>query len=266
MRCPLRLFVLLFALCLVGCSTGNSDDGVKDTFGVLNTGPAPTGAVQLQFQDVGAHGRFLQASQYQARVVSTTTGTDVNVITPVTFTRTFTQFDQVLTISNVPTGTFDVLLEALDGNATQVGLARATNVPVLAGQTTVIDGTTYALMGEGVSNGIDFTGTNLAPASNPVTGITVTAGPTTTPTYTFTGGAVRDISVLRIAPDGSERLVWGASSVTNDALTSPIVHGPLPAGATLLTANIEPSLASGASYRVVVVRTNGQFGTANFTP
>ncbi|MGE0490647.1 MAG: hypothetical protein AB7S38_15690 [Vulcanimicrobiota bacterium] len=266
MRFPLRIFVLLFALCLAGCSTGDSEDGVKDSFGLLNVGAPPVGAVQLQFQDAGAHGRFIQASQYQVRVVSSTGGTDFDVINPVTVARTFTQFDQNLTISDVPTGTYDILALALDANATEVGRARASNVPVIQGQTTVIDGTTYSLIGEGVSAGVDFTGVNLAPAANPAGGITVTAGPGTTPTYTFTGGPVRDISVLRIAADGSERLVWGASSVTNDALNSPIMHGPQPAGATLLTANIEPNLATNAAYRVVVVRTNGQFGTANFTP
>ncbi len=259
MRLLFSLLLCLLALNSLGCGGDSTNEG---TF--IEQQTVTLGGIRVDFQDVGQHGRFLEANTYRLRAINEVTNTEP--VAAVVFNRNFTQFDQSVAIGGLETNFYTVVLEALNGTGSVVGEARVDGVRVMGNATTVIDGTSLSLTGTGTSAGTDFTGTNAPDANAAVENITVTVSAGTTPTYTFTGGPVRDISVLALAPGDTseETLVWGASAVSSDALNSPIAHGPQPAGAQLLTSTAQTVLNPGRNYRVVVVRSNGEFGRAEF--
>ena len=91
--------------------------------------------------------------------------------------------------------------------------------------------------------------------------ITVSAG--TRPTYTWPGGAAHSISVMRTSAPGT--IVWGVAQPVLTVLTSPFLHGSVPAGA-LETVDDERTLTAGVSYRVSVTRQDQKQSYKDFTP
>ncbi|MEJ5261862.1 MAG: hypothetical protein WHT45_04215 [Ignavibacterium sp.] len=94
--------------------------------------------------------------------------------------------------------------------------------------------------------------------------ITVSAG--TTPQYSWSGGNVYSISIVRTSNPGT--IVWGLASPGQNAITSPVTHGT---GASLVpliteTATTERTLTSGVQYRVTISRLDGTTGWKEFTP
>ncbi len=250
----LMLGLLLAVMCLYGCG------GNETTTDLPNIDEL--GAVQLRFNADGTQPRFDDGTNY--RVFVFIPGTTTQLVSPVFFNRDLSQNIQVVTLNAIPSGSVDIVIEALNGNGTIVGQARASNVVVVTGETTIVDSSD--LSGIGVSAGIDFTGVPTNPDANQV--ITVQASAGTTPTYTWDGAAARDVQVVRVNdPNNAADItpVWGVSTVDTDGLTSPVIHGEVPVGA-LLTVNTEPVLTAGQTYRVSVVRVNGEFGVTTFIP
>lgn len=103
----------------------------------------------------------------------------------------------------------------------------------------------------------------------PVTGggtagnIPINVGLGTHPQYSWTGGAVRSVTVVRTADPGTP--VWYVVCTSGDCINSPVTHGTTPSGATALVST-ELTLTAGVQYRVIVLRTNNDFGTSDFTP
>ncbi|MBZ0267308.1 hypothetical protein K8I85_04085 [bacterium] len=94
--------------------------------------------------------------------------------------------------------------------------------------------------------------------------IAVTVGGGTTPTYSWAGGGVFSVTVVRTADPVTP--VWGIVTPGADNITSPATHGTVPAGA-VTTAMTENALTAGVEYRVTVSRINGtDFGYTDFTP
>jgi hypothetical protein len=92
--------------------------------------------------------------------------------------------------------------------------------------------------------------------------VSVSSG--TKPTYTWPGGgAAHSVSVMRVSAPTT--IVWGIAAPMSQAITSPVVHGTIPAGA-LPSANTEPTLTAGVAYRVSVTLGTGQTGFKDFTP
>ncbi len=258
MRNLSRLFLVLLAATLfaVGCGGDSTNTDTPN----LNQ----VGDIGLQFSTNGSsvQARFSQAASY--RVAILIPGTLTQLVPTLPFQRIDGPTQTVL-VQDIPAGTVELVLEALDGGGNIVGQARASNVVVNAGQTTLVSSS--MLQGFGVSQGIDFTGQDTGGDGEQTLTVEVSAG--TTPTYTFTGSPVRDVSVVRVNdPNNPQDVtpVWVATSVDVDAINSPVVHGPLPAGATVLAVNAEPVLTAGQLYRVSVVKLNGEFGFAEFTP
>lgn len=255
MRNLSRLFLVLLAATLFAAGCGG-DETTTDTPNLDQVGD-----IGLQFSTNGSsvQARFSQATSY--RVAILIPGTLTQLVPTLPFSRIDGAIQTVL-VQDIPAGTVELILEALDGGGNIVGQARASNVVVNAGQTTLVDSS--MLQGFGVSQGVDFTGEDTGGAT-----LTVEVSAGTTPTYTFTGSPVRDVSVVRVNnPEDPADVtpVWVATAVDVDAINSPVVHGPLPAGATVLTVNAEPVLTAGQLYRVSVVKLNGEFGFAEFTP
>ncbi|MCE7870968.1 hypothetical protein DYH09_11405 [bacterium CPR1] len=257
MRNLSRLFLVLLATTLFAAGCGGNTT-TTDTPNLDQVGD-----IGLQFSTNGSsvQARFSQAASY--RVAILIPGTLTQLVPTLAFQRIDGPTQTVL-VQDIPAGTVELVLEALDGASNIVGQARASNVVVNAGQTTLVDSS--MLQGFGVSQGIDFTGEDTS-GETPTLTVEVSAG--TTPTYTFTGSPVRDVSVVRVNdPNNPQDVtpVWVATAVDVDAINSPVVHGPLPAGATLLAVNAEPVLTAGQLYRVSVVKLNGEFGFTEFTP
>lgn len=256
MRNLSRLFLVLLVATLFAAGCGG-DSTTTDTPNLDQVGD-----IGLQFSTNGSsvQARFSQATSY--RVAILIPGTLTQLVPTLPFQRIDGPIQTVL-VQDIPAGTVELVLEALDAGGNIVGQARASNVVVNTGQTTLVDSS--MLQGFGVSQGIDFTGEDTS--DTPTLTVEVSAG--TTPTYTFTGSPVRDVSVVRVNdPNNPQDVtpVWVATSGDVDAITSPVVHGPLPAGATVLAVNAEPVLTAGQLYRVSVVKLNGEFGFAEFTP
>lgn len=253
MRNLSTLFGLLLALlCFYGC--GGSDNTTTDLPNIDELG-----AIQLRFNADGTQPRFADATNYRVFVFIPDTTTQL--VTTVFFNRDFNQNLQSVLLNAIPAGTVDVVIEALDANSNIVGQAIAENVLVITAETTLV--TSSDLRGFGVSEGVDFTGGTTAQEV-----ITVQVSGGTTPTYTWDGGDARDVSVvLENDPNDLSNVtpVWVITTLDRDGLVSPVTHGQVPTGATLAI-NTEPVLTAGKSYRVSVVRLNGDFGQTRFTP
>lgn len=94
--------------------------------------------------------------------------------------------------------------------------------------------------------------------------IPITVGSGTHPQYSWTGGGVVSLTVVRASDPGTP--IWYIiCSTGGDCINSPVTHGTTPTGATAI-ATTELTLTAGVQYRVIVVRTNNDFGSADFTP
>lgn len=95
--------------------------------------------------------------------------------------------------------------------------------------------------------------------------ITITVGSGLNPTYTWSGGNVYQLSVVRVSAPSV--IVWGAATPGANTIASPVTHGTLPAGAVQTSfSNTETRLTAGVAYRVNVTRLDGSFGFTEFTP
>lgn len=83
------------------------------------------------------------------------------------------------------------------------------------------------------------------------------------PTYEFTGGPATRVNVVRA--EDPLTIVWGAATPDADELSSPVVHGEVPDGATE-TSREEPTLSGGVDYTVIISRTDGSQCESDFTP
>ncbi len=94
--------------------------------------------------------------------------------------------------------------------------------------------------------------------------VTVTNG--TRPTYTWPGGSAHSLSVMRTSDPTV--IVWGlvGPAPLTTALTSPVVHGTIPAGGVLPSSTEERVLTAGVEYRVSVTLHDGRTGWTEFTP
>lgn len=92
--------------------------------------------------------------------------------------------------------------------------------------------------------------------------IVITVGSGLNPSYSWSGGNVYQLSVVRQSAPGT--IVWGAATPGNNGISSPVNHGSLPGGA-VQTSNTEATLSAGVAYRVNVTRLDGSFGYTDFT-
>ena len=97
-------------------------------------------------------------------------------------------------------------------------------------------------------------------------------GPGLTPTYSWEGDGITELSVQRVnaVTEVSESVVWKIARVRGeDLLKSPVGHGEVPHNATE-SARLEPVLTAGVTYEVTISNANSFAGTARkvkrFTP
>ncbi len=95
--------------------------------------------------------------------------------------------------------------------------------------------------------------------------ISITVGAGTRPQYSWSGGNVYSLSVVRTSNPGT--IVWGLASPGQNAIASPVTHG---SGASLTqliveTTSTERTLTSGVQYRVSVTRIDGTTRWKEFT-
>lgn len=108
---------------------------------------------------------------------------------------------------------------------------------------------------------------NPAGGSGGTTGITITVSSGTKPQYSWTGGNVFSLSVMRTSNPAT--IVWGLSSPNQNAIASPVTHGT---GSSLNPMIVETGtseksgLTAGVQYRVSVTRLDGTTGYTEFTP
>jgi len=94
--------------------------------------------------------------------------------------------------------------------------------------------------------------------------ISITVGSGTTPQYSWAGGNVTSVTLVRASNPSTP--VWGiACNSGNDCISSPLTHGTVPP-ATTRFANTEPTLTTGIQYQVYVTRQSGAAGYQTFTP
>jgi hypothetical protein len=93
--------------------------------------------------------------------------------------------------------------------------------------------------------------------------ITVTY-PGGVPTYSWSGGGVQSLAVVRTSAPGVP--VWVVATPGSDGVSSPVTQGTLPGGAVEAVAT-ERNLADGVEYRVTVARiATDNAGWTEFTP
>jgi hypothetical protein len=94
---------------------------------------------------------------------------------------------------------------------------------------------------------------------------TITIGSGTKPVYTWTGGNVFSISIVRTA--APTIIVWGLSSPGQNGIASPVTHGSGASGTTIIeTATAEKTLTAGVPYRVTITRVDNSTEFKEFTP
>jgi hypothetical protein len=94
---------------------------------------------------------------------------------------------------------------------------------------------------------------------------TVTVGQGTTPQYSWNAGGAFIVYVERVSNPNVH--VWEVmcSGTTTYCIPSPLTHGTVPTGTTLMS-NTEPVLTPGVQYLVGVYRMSAGTGFATFTP
>ncbi len=106
-------------------------------------------------------------------------------------------------------------------------------------------------------------------ASNPVdTGsgdsqIAITIGSGTKPQYSWSGGNVFSLSIMRTA--NPTTVVWGLATPGQNGVASPVTNGTAPTG-SIETAVTEQTLTAGVQYRISISRLDGTTGFKEFTP
>ena len=92
--------------------------------------------------------------------------------------------------------------------------------------------------------------------------ITVSGG--TNPQYSWSGGMVLNVTVVRTSIPSVP--IWNIVAPGVDNISAPVTHGTTPNGATQ-TVSTETTLSGGVQYRVTVTRINSSdFGFRDFTP
>lgn len=105
---------------------------------------------------------------------------------------------------------------------------------------------------------------NPADAGNTQTSqIAITIGSGTRPQYTWGGGNVFSVSIVRTA--NQTVVVWGLATPGQNGVASPITKGTAPTG-SVETAVTERTLTAGVQYRVSISRLDGTTGFKEFTP
>lgn len=105
--------------------------------------------------------------------------------------------------------------------------------------------------------------------TNPGTGsnaIAITVGTGTSPQYSWSGGNVYSISIVRTSNPNT--IVWGLASPGQNAIASPVKHGTGASMTSMIieTGTAERVLTAGVQYRVSVTRLDGTTGWKEFTP
>lgn len=114
--------------------------------------------------------------------------------------------------------------------------------------------------GCGEPTGVPLT-VRFTPAGTLSVGVSDESG-RTTPTYDWTGGAARRLSVRVVA---TGQLFWRVEATDlGEGFGGPVEHGLVPLGARQ-TADVR-ILDPGVEYEIVVVTVDGQEGTADFIP
>ncbi len=93
--------------------------------------------------------------------------------------------------------------------------------------------------------------------------IAITIGSGTKPQYSWSGGNVFSLSIVRTA--NQTVVVWGLATPGQNGITSPITNGTAPTG-SVETAGTERTLTAGVQYRVSISRLDGTIGFKEFTP
>ncbi len=94
--------------------------------------------------------------------------------------------------------------------------------------------------------------------------IAITVGSGLNPSYTWGGGNVYSVSVVRQSNPAT--IVWGAATPGANGIASPVTHGTIPSGAVPTSvSNTENTLSAGVAYRVTVTRLDGSFGYTDFS-
>ncbi len=94
--------------------------------------------------------------------------------------------------------------------------------------------------------------------------ITITVSGGTNPQYSWSGGNVFSVTVVRTSAPTVP--VWGIATAGVDNIASAVTHGTTPSGA-IQTFSTETTLSGGVQYRVSVARIAGsEFGFTDFTP
>ena len=93
--------------------------------------------------------------------------------------------------------------------------------------------------------------------------IAITIGSGTKPQYSWSGGNVFSLSIVRTA--NQTVVVWGLATPGQNGIASPITNGTVPAG-SVETAVTEKTLTLGVQYRISISRLDGTIGFKEFTP
>jgi len=116
----------------------------------------------------------------------------------------------------------------------------------------------------GSTNGGGDTDLNLGGNSGGSNSIAIHAGSGVNPVYTWDGGGVHSVAVVRTSAPGTP--VWAIAFIgTTDGIDSSVTHGTTPGG-SLEAIGTERTLTAGVQYRVTVARTDGTVGWIEFTP
>jgi hypothetical protein len=93
--------------------------------------------------------------------------------------------------------------------------------------------------------------------------IAITIGSGTKPQYSWSGGNVFSLSIVRTA--NQTVVVWGLATPGQNGIATPITNGTAPTG-SVETAGTERTLTAGVQYRVSISRLDGTIGFKEFTP
>ncbi len=159
--------------------------------------------------------------------------------------------------NGIDAATYDFFTTAFTADSTGIDAVLDDTAVSLTGGNIVVSVSGNA--GFSFDTGIDVSNINIGSNS----GISITVGSGLTPTYSWTGGDAMSVSVMRTSDPAT--LVWGITTPANDGISSPAIHGQVPAAAAQ-TATTEVVLTDGVEYRVSVVRiTGGGSGFTDFT-
>jgi hypothetical protein len=112
--------------------------------------------------------------------------------------------------------------------------------------------------------GLDFNPGDGGDNGNGENSIVVSASGGVNPTFSWDGGGVHSVSVVRTSNPGSP--VWAVAFLgTTDGIESGVVHGTVPGG-SVEAIRTEGTLTAGVEYRVSVARTDETVGWTEFTP